>query len=903
MNNWRGIIAGFIMAGVVSSAMAQVSFTINVSSNRGHSRLACSWVDTIFLSASVPANYDTIYWLTNPFAFGAGGATDTFFVPSTFGNITISLVAIDTDVTPYDTVIVSEVVNIIDKPNPLISVIPQPNVCVSSEVVFKGFFSMSVDSFHWIIDNNIISDGNTEQSYVYSSPGQDTVWLVASNVCGVDTDMVVVTISNTMSPGGIFPQAIPAQACPGTPVRFYVGPPGLNNAYDLTWDFGDGSPTISGHISDVKEVYHFYSTAGSYTASLIVKWEGGACPNDSSVLTVPVTVNATYNPSFSSISSLDSGCVNSQFSFYLNISESENIEFVEWDMGDGSVYYTSSSPFVITHSYSAPGTYNVTAIVHSYCGDTVHVNKTIKVKTSGVPGYAPGIFISSSILCPNEEFIIYVGSSTSDSIIIAFNGVLDTFIGPSVLDTLTASASQGFDTVFVYYQNACGEWDTTFNVVRVTSQVPFVSMNVWSSGNNACIGDSVKVDFSISPIIDLDTVYIDYGDGTVDTLLPINSFLTTYHVYNSPGQYVISATGVKTCLGIKKTVYDYIVIDNNVGPDIQISAFPLPVCAGEPIFLYASGSFMPEDQSAYMWDFGDGNSGMGRTVRHIYVDGGRYDVELVTSACGKSDTTMIKVRVISAPAYDINASATAVCVGNSITFDAIQLGSITANELVWSFGDGTVDSGASVTYTFNDPGTYNVILMAVGDSCSSQRTISVTVTPNVPPVANFIYNYLGDGTTQFFNLSTNATSFVWYFGDGDSSLLPNPVHTYTANGTYTITLIATNPCGFVDTFEQTITITDLSTVDVELVESGSTIVVHPNPIDEFLRIKLPTNYDSGVMLVIRDMTGKIILSQTITENSTSVNTSSLTVGTYIGQLINLRDGSIVWTGKIVKIID
>ncbi len=901
MQTWKKLIVGFILTGGMLSSVAQVSFNVNISPNRGHSRLVCWGQDTIFLSASVPSQYDTIYWTTNPFTFSAGGVTDTFFIPTLLSNIQIFLYAIDTNVTPHDTAIAMEVVNIINEPNQTINVYPQTNVCVGTEVKFEGFFPNVVDSFWWVIDNNVFNNGDPEQSYNYSSVGTDTVLLIASNVCGVDTSAIVMSILNNISPGGIFPIASPSQACPGTPVKLFAGPPGLRNAYDLTWDFGDGSPTVSGHISNVKEVVHYYSVPGSYTASLIVKWEGGSCPNDSSILTVPINVNPTYNPAFANIISLDSGCVNTQFYFYLNIGSPENIDYVMWDMGDGSVYFTASSPFSISHLYTAPGTYNVTAIVHSYCGDTMHVNKTIKVKTSGISGYyIPGVFTSSNLLCLNEEFYVYVSSSFTDSIIISFNGVSDTFFASTVLDTLIASATPGYDTVFVHFRNPCGEWDSTFVIVRVVSESPAITMNIYTTSNNYCVGDSVKVDISIGSMVALDTLYVDYGDGTIDTLLPMNNYISTYHVYSSPGQYVISATAVKNCMNLRQTVYEYIVIDNNIGPNAQISVFPTHVCAGEPIFLYAWGTFLPDEESAYMWDFGDGNTGTGSSAQHTYTDGGTYDITLYTSACGKTDTTTVSVRVIGAPAYGINASSTAVCVGNSVTFNAVQLGSIAANELVWSFGDGTVDSGASVTHTFNIPGSYNVILMAVGDSCSSQQSMSIVVTPNVPPTANFVYNYMGNGTTQFFNLSTNATSFIWYFGDGDSSSASNPVHTYTANGTYTITLIAINPCGFADTFTQTITITDLSTVDVDIAQSVTTIIIYPNPVNEFLRIQLAGVSSLPLLLTVRDLTGKSILSQTITEGTATINTSSLPVGTYIGELISLKNKDIIWKGKIVK---
>ncbi len=58
----------------------------------------------------------------------------------------------------------------------------------------------------------------------------------------------------------------------------------------------------------------------------------------------------------------------------------------------------------------------------------------------------------------------------------------------------------------------------------------------------------------------------------------------------------------------------------------------------------------------------------------------------------------------------------------------------------------------------------------------------------------------------FTNLSTGASSYQWYFGDGGSSTQQNPTHAYSVAGNYTITLIAYNDCHCADTFQSTISI-------------------------------------------------------------------------------------------------
>ena len=68
---------------------------------------------------------------------------------------------------------------------------------------------------------------------------------------------------------------------------------------------------------------------------------------------------------------------------------------------------------------------------------------------------------------------------------------------------------------------------------------------------------------------------------------------------------------------------------------------------------------------------------------------------------------------------------------------------------------------------------------------------------------------INNRTVTFSNLSNEATSYVWDFGDETSSTLVNPVKTYNENGTFTVTLTATNANGETDTFQDD--------VEVELV--------------------------------------------------------------------------------------
>jgi PKD repeat protein len=88
--------------------------------------------------------------------------------------------------------------------------------------------------------------------------------------------------------------------------------------------------------------------------------------------------------------------------------------------------------------------------------------------------------------------------------------------------------------------------------------------------------------------------------------------------------------------------------------------------------------------------------------------------------------------------------------------------------------------------------------------------------------ADAYYEY--NGTQVFFiNTSTNATSYLWLFDDGDTSTLPNPVHVY-ADGDFIATLIAGNECDL-DTFYLPVSVLT-GTKDIS---ASRDISIYPNP--------------------------------------------------------------------------
>ena len=207
--------------------------------------------------------------------------------------------------------------------------------------------------------------------------------------------------------------------------------------------------------------------------------------------------------------------------------------------------------------------------------------------------------------------------------------------------------------------------------------------------------------------------------------------------------------------------------------------------------------------TSWAWSFGDGGSSTSRNPSHTFTAAGSYTVTLTASNAGgpssSSTTVVVTDPVVTPPTASFTSSTTSGTAPLAVSFTDTSSGSPTS--WAWSFGDGGSSTSRNPSHTFTAAGSYTVTLTAsnAGGPSSASTTVVVTDPVVTPPTASFTSSTTS-GTAplavSFTDTSSGSpTSWAWSFGDGGSSTSRNPSHTFTAAGSYTVTLTASNAGG------------------------------------------------------------------------------------------------------------
>ena len=205
------------------------------------------------------------------------------------------------------------------------------------------------------------------------------------------------------------------------------------------------------------------------------------------------------------------------------------------------------------------------------------------------------------------------------------------------------------------------------------------------------------------------------------------------------------------------------------------------------------------NSTSVLWDFGDGTTSTSfNPPPHIYSQPGQYEITLIVNnpnSCNISDT----IKKVFTVYEKVTPAFTDTC-GLVQSFQSLNV----AQSYLWDFGDGNISTLANPTHTYADSGTYSVRLITnPGTPCAD--TLVKQVRAYHKGNAQFSDNFLPCNlNVQFYNNNPYNQSYLWDFGNGNTSTQPNPTFTFPDTGQYTVRLIVNgnDPC-LADTFVKT----------------------------------------------------------------------------------------------------
>ncbi|MBC8045971.1 MAG: PKD domain-containing protein [Fimbriimonadaceae bacterium] len=380
-----------------------------------------------------------------------------------------------------------------------------------------------------------------------------------------------------------------------------------------------------------------------------------------------------------------------------------------------------------------------------------------------------------------------------------------------------------------------------------------------------------------------DTDYIPGGCNTVDQLT--DYFLTTftgtfrysylqYGVFDEDEYYIseggnccfdgtasaapidVAITAITSPVGgcnMTSSEEVTVTIQNN-GPG-SIDAIPvnLSVDAAPPVTETAFITLEEGESGSYTFSETGDFSTTGLHSINVYSS-------LASDPDASNNNYDINVNSLESPEDNLAENITGC---DEVILDAGNAGSIYS----WSTG------ATSQTIVVTESGTYSVTTNLAG--CTITESIAVTV--NYFPIASFTYTPVGL-TFTFTNTSTEGTSYLWNFGDGTTSTIVSPTHTYEETDTYSVTLTVTNDCGS-DVYTTVITFDKIDEEDILFANTQ----IYPNPASANAVIDFNLDKTYAVYIRVLNITGEEMMIKNIGNIQTGkieLDLSSLQSGIY-----------------------
>jgi gliding motility-associated-like protein len=344
-----------------------------------------------------------------------------------------------------------------------------------------------------------------------------------------------------------------------------------------------------------------------------------------------------------------------------------------------------------------------------------------------------------------------------------------------------------------------------------------------------------------NPIVNLNAIITGTSSnsgvwtGGTGTFVPSNAVLNPTYIATpaetSAGFVLLTVTTTSNSGGCLSTA-DQVRVDFQDKPTANFIANT--VCLNQPT-QYTDQSINTSGLGAlnnWQWSFGNGGTSTQINPSVTFTTAGTYTTQLIVSnTFNCADTIERAVTVYPLP--DVKVGFTRSCTGSSQLICFKDSSTISAPSSIpntgyyWDFGGVGFSVSKDTCFVFPSEGRYSITHVVTSDNgCVSSLTETLNITPR--PRAKFLFiNSTGQSVganIQFVDSSANSVSWIWNFGNGQSSNLQNPSSFYNSNGNYTVTQTVADQFGCTDTYTAVVRVLNIVTEITELIPN----IITPN---------------------------------------------------------------------------
>jgi len=660
-------------------------------------------------------------------------------------------------------------------PQPIAQFVDPVAHCSPMNVLFENQ-SSGGSQYTWNFGNGLQSALINPSNYYTNNSDSTQLYVVSLTVTSsfgcADTTSNDVTIYHEPIVAFILSES---GACTPGPVEISNQ---SQNADTYFWSYGDGSTS---QITDSIHIHTFQNPLNGATtyALQLVATTGDGCSNfTNGVFALYPTVNAQF-------ASDTIGCAPINIIFN---NQSVGAVSYNWNFGNGQFSPQMSPSHIFTAGNEDDEIYNVQMVaINSFgCTDTAYKNIyamhrpiAVALMDSVFGCYPTNVnFANQSIGADSYQWVYGTGetSATMDaehvysffnqgSQLATYNIVLqaNTDYGCSDTDNLSIDIAPEIEADFFSLSQGCSPLALNFDNLSVGGDTYF-----WNFGD----GD-ISSDF--------EPQHTFFNWGTNDTTYQITFILQD--------NYGCADTSIAVV---------------NVFPQPQVGFIATPIEQTWPNSTITLDNNTIGGSLNFSWEMDDGTDYyVEEPGSHTYSTWGEYNIELsvTNGSCGANALQTIEI-LPPLPVANFEGPASG-CVPLTVNFTNLSEYATTST---WLFGDGGQANATDPVYTYWMPGTYTVTLIVQGPNGTTDQMVQefiIQVHPSA--VAAFIVtpNEVNIPSQPIYciNLSQNATTYEWNFGDEGTSTAASPVYYYQSEGVYSVELIANNQFNCPDTLQ------------------------------------------------------------------------------------------------------